>query len=100
MADSTGKRDRSDDARVEEPQEHEERRESAGHDAPDEAVPPRTDHIEERQEHVGRADWNASQRAGREQPEDTSPDVRRGRSTDDVEQEDLDSDAPGGGKRG
>jgi hypothetical protein len=36
-------------------------------------LPPRTDEIEDREEHVGRADWNASRRAGSEQPEDTSP---------------------------
>lgn len=50
-------------------------------------IPPRTDHIEEHEEEVGRADWNVSGRPGREQPDETSPDVRRGRSPEDEEED-------------
>lgn len=49
-------------------------------------IPPRTDEIQEREEHVGRADWNASHRAGEKQPDDSSPETRT-RTRDESEQD-------------
>lgn len=60
----------------------------SGHERDDEdasELPPRTDEIEDREEHVGRADWNASRRAGSDQPEDTSPEPEGTRSPEDAE---------------